>query len=269
MSADVSASLHIDILQWGFTRCTTSWRFERVNSPFTRIYFVGGGGAYVVQENRRYDLTPGTLTAIPAHTTTDYRCDRFMDLYWMHVNAQLAGGVELFERLSPPRQVVPSDRSVVLALCRRFMEVADRKGLAAQMELDGIIRLLLARFCEGMSAELLEGSAGPLARFELVLRHIEENLGQRLAVSRLAALMHLQPVYFANLFSRHFGMGPAAFVLRRRVEKARQRLWHSPAKLSAIADELGFCDAFHLSKAFKQVTGMSPRAFRRQRREVQ
>lgn len=29
-----------------------------------------------------------------------------------------------------------------------------------------------------------------------------------------------------------------------------------------IAAELGFCDEFHFSRRFKQITGRSPRAFR-------
>ena len=35
------------------------------------------------------------------------------------------------------------------------------------------------------------------------------------------------------------------------------------AFIKQIADELGFCDVFHFSKAFKQVVGLTPSDFRR------
>ena len=36
--------------------------------------------------------------------------------------------------------------------------------------------------------------------------------------------------------------------------------------LEEVARELGFSDAFHLSKTFKRYTGMSPREFRKSER---
>lgn len=48
--------------------------------------------------------------------------------------------------------------------------------------------------------------------------------------------------------------------LRMRIEFAKTLLLKGQT-LKAIAAETGFCDPFHLSKTFKQVTGHSPRQF--------
>jgi AraC-like DNA-binding protein len=46
-------------------------------------------------------------------------------------------------------------------------------------------------------------------------------------------------------------------------------LQRSDATLDDLAEAYGFHDAFHLSKAFKRATGLSPRDYRKAKRELQ
>jgi AraC-like DNA-binding protein len=55
--------------------------------------------------------------------------------------------------------------------------------------------------------------------------------------------------------------------MRRRAERAKACLWGTEAPLRAIAESLGFSDAFHFSKCFKRMTGVTPTDFRRLRQE--
>lgn len=56
------------------------------------------------------------------------------------------------------------------------------------------------------------------------------------------------------------GESPIHARLRMRVEIAKTLLLKGQT-LKAIAVETGFCDLYHLSKTFKQLTGLSPRKF--------
>jgi AraC-like DNA-binding protein len=68
---------------------------------------------------------------------------------------------------------------------------------------------------------------------------------------------------FRKQFSARTGEPPGAYQKRRRVECACAALYHSKAGLKEIAADLGFCDEFHFSKVFKQVTGATPSAYRK------
>jgi len=46
------------------------------------------------------------------------------------------------------------------------------------------------------------------------------------------------------------------------VRAAQALLRESPLGLAAVADELGYSDAFHLSRQFKAVVGCSPSQWR-------
>lgn len=58
------------------------------------------------------------------------------------------------------------------------------------------------------------------------------------------------------------GMTTGEFLNRRRIEQARRLLLESDAKVSDVANALRFVNEFHFSRRFKQLAGLSPRAYR-------
>ena len=72
--------------------------------------------------------------------------------------------------------------------------------------------------------------------------------------------------YIARLFRRHLSTTSSKYVHFVKIRYAKMMLTEQDATLSQIAERLGFCDAFYFSKVFKQVEGVSPQAFLRERR---
>jgi AraC family transcriptional regulator len=94
--------------------------------------------------------------------------------------------------------------------------------------------------------------------------HIDTNLSEDLSVARLAVLVGLSTGYFSRAFRTSFGASPHAYVLHRRLERARALMRHPAAALSEIALECGFCDQPHLTRRFQEAMGVSPAAWRRE-----
>jgi AraC-like DNA-binding protein len=68
---------------------------------------------------------------------------------------------------------------------------------------------------------------------------------------------------FRKRFARLSGESPAHYQKRRRIEWACAAIYHGEHTFKQIAEELGFCDVFHFSKAFKQAIGTTPSEYRR------
>ena len=96
-----------------------------------------------------------------------------------------------------------------------------------------------------------------------VVIHIEENLGESLSLSTLAAVACVSRFHFARMFRLSTGYSPMAYVLRRRVERARLQLAQGYQRLSDLAAELGFCDQSHFTRIFRRMTGFTPREYAR------
>ncbi len=68
---------------------------------------------------------------------------------------------------------------------------------------------------------------------------------------------------FRKRFVQLGGESPGQYQRRRRLDWARAAIYQGDRSMKQIADELGFCDVFHFSKAFKQVVGTTPSEYRR------
>jgi AraC family transcriptional regulator len=98
--------------------------------------------------------------------------------------------------------------------------------------------------------------------------HIDAHLGGRILVSDLSAIVHRSPAHFSRAFKKAFGVSPHLYVLRRRIEKASHLMLVSDDSLSDIALACGMVDQSHLCKIFRQITGRTPAAWRRERRAL-
>jgi AraC-like DNA-binding protein len=93
-----------------------------------------------------------------------------------------------------------------------------------------------------------------------VLRHIDENLAQSLALAELAQLAGLSIWRFATVFRQQVGVSPHRYICRLRVERA-QELMRGGLSAACAANEAGFYDQSHLSRHFKTICGVTPGQF--------
>jgi AraC-like DNA-binding protein len=96
-----------------------------------------------------------------------------------------------------------------------------------------------------------------------VVAHIEENLGEELTLGTLASVACVSRFHFARMFRLSTGYSPMAYVVRRRVERARLQLVQGYQRLSDLAAELGFCDQSHFTRIFRRMTGFTPGQYAR------
>ena len=86
--------------------------------------------------------------------------------------------------------------------------------------------------------------------------------GTGTAPSVLARKLGLSYETFRKEFTRQTGCPPARYRMRRLIEQAGVLMIERHLSNKELAETLGFCDEFHFSRRFREVTGKSPREFR-------
>lgn len=74
--------------------------------------------------------------------------------------------------------------------------------------------------------------------------------------------LHLNPVYFGQLFKKETGKSFLQYVNQLRVKKAQQLLLNSPQNINEISEALGYNNTNYFSKIFKKLNGLTPKEFR-------
>ena len=257
-------NLNVKIILLEYSELDRSWGLRNTVDPFVRLYYIAQGSGRVVCGDQDIALRQGRFYLLPSQTALTFWTNRTIHIFWSHLELTLQPGIDLFsliggtvmELAEPPCGIVEKFQSLHRSDCDALYE-----NLACQALLSEIIVLFLEKYQVELPVRITD-----LKRFETVIDLIEKSPGARWQVSELAAHAGLSRARFSMEFKQIYGIPPAKFVMRKRLERVRHLLLETDRTLDDIAAESGFHDAFHLSKAFKAETGMPPRNFRLSRR---
>jgi AraC family transcriptional regulator len=102
----------------------------------------------------------------------------------------------------------------------------------------------------------------PTTRLNRVLEFINQNLAQDLRLWELAQIAGMSPNYFCEQFKVSTGLSPYQYILRCRIERAKQYLRDPKVTLACAGAAAGFADQSHFTKVFRRVVGVTPMKFR-------
>ncbi len=164
------------------------------------------------------------------------------------------------------RPVETQDVGAIETLARLLVDelsVPARPAIYAE-SLAGCISTALLDIPQGES----ERAAGRLtqAKMNRLVARLEAQSDRRLTVAEMAATVGLSESWFAHVFKRTTGKTPLQWQLGNRIELAKRLLEEGELPMAGIAAQLGFADQAHFTKAFRQVAGETPAAWRRMRR---
>lgn len=102
-----------------------------------------------------------------------------------------------------------------------------------------------------------------LARFQAVLRYIDLHLDEPLTLTELSEQACFSPFHFARQFSALFGISVYQYLQLLRMKRAAYQLtFRVEQPVTDIAFAAGYQNVESFSRAFRQLTGQTPSAFR-------
>jgi len=96
-----------------------------------------------------------------------------------------------------------------------------------------------------------------------ILKFIHANYQRHISVFQMAEYLGLNRSYFSSLFKKKMGLSSKQYLIKYRIEKAREMLSHTYYNISEIAYSVGYKDYYGFIRSFKKTTGLTPKQYRR------
>ncbi len=92
--------------------------------------------------------------------------------------------------------------------------------------------------------------------------YIDNNYAKDLTLSQVAKYIYLSDSYFAHSFKDKFGISPKSYILKIRIEEAKELLENTDMKIADVAHSVGFSSQQRFNDIFKKYTEVTPLKFR-------
>lgn len=186
---------------------------------------------------------------------------------WAHFELTLFDTVDALSLCCLPKVFKGDEAKEMGDLCEMMAKTASCPSLEGMAKMNSLGFQLAA---------LVFKCARPLGRFSETcesyrrispaLKLIGSLHGRSVSLEEMAESCDLSPSRFSALFRTATGKSPVRYQARARLARARSLLVRGGSRVGEVAVELGYKDQFHFSKAFKQDSGMSPKAYREKAR---
>lgn len=251
------------------------YRYRRAGQPLEyhnhgncmEICFLARGAQRYDVGDREYRLKGGDIfIAFPGeeHSSHGHPQERGT-LFWMGL--QIKRPPQYFLNLRPPdaRELLLELRSLPRRL---FPAVQGTRHCLEQLMVclcnEGLLKrqrasaLLLNYVLGVIEAAHASAAREPSNTMQDVLEFIADHITEVLRIEELAAVAHLSVSQFKARFRRELGTAPYEYVLRQKIDAARDDLMNSDVAVTDVAFRYGFPSSQHFATMFKRFTGKRP-----------
>ncbi len=101
---------------------------------------------------------------------------------------------------------------------------------------------------------------------EKAKHYLSDHLTQEIRTEDIAAAVGLSPFHLSRLFKAHTRLTMREYLIRERIEAAKQLLTVTDRPIPQIASLLRFCDQSYFTMVFRRHTGRTPGEYRKENR---
>lgn len=136
----------------------------------------------------------------------------------------------------------------------------------SRLFLDGAVQSIVAALLRKAGVATSASTVEPNdPRLKRVIDYIDAHLSDDLALADLADVACLSSYHFARAFKSAVGQPPHAFVLDRRIARAKDLLAKNTLPIALVARDCGFASQSHMTAVFRRHCATTPRRYRQSR----
>lgn len=265
---------HIDILpniaisRWQVDKCHVNYQKDDCH---TLSMYVNGGESSYRSDQPNNKGAPGKFVFMPQGHESNWSINGNIDFVHLYFSDKALKQFATTQLNYDARSIDLKDMTyvndlVLQNLFRKYYSYCERElnlySLFAEETLWEIFNHIVTQY-NGYKIKPHNLSSGlsPI-HMKKIKFEINERLGEKLSIEKLANTIKLSSFHFSRMFKLSFGETPAQYINQIRIAKVKQYL-KSSLCLAEISLLTGFNQQSHMSHHFKQQTGVTPRIYQK------
>ena len=244
-----------EVLTYQNVLLDTSWNYENVRSPYTRIYIPLNGEGEVVVDGETHKLKKGKIYVIPTMTKFSYKTDNSLEKIYAHVYLSSENGTDVFWGVD---KILIFDDDENIA--DRLLLLYDSDTINAVIETKELLLSCLIKATKKNNVVLGEiKNYSPLVKN--AIKHIKNNLSSSLSVKDVSEKLFISVIALQKRFKKEVGKPVGKFIDEMLMTSCAKELIKGKLNIGEISDKYGFCDRFYFSRKFTEFYGVSPKRY--------
>ena len=250
-------SLNISITSFALAEITSLWKSDIVAWPFTRIYCIKSGHAYLHTHSGDIEMTAGNIYIIPSEFPCGYSGDGDMYKLWIQLTVNRLDNQDIFSKIHNVL-TLQNKAETIDFLIDTYKKYEFSSPFVLTAQLYGIIS-------EGIKISGLTKDDFP--EYSFIIKKAIALIYSRNRIDYKAEAcakdLGIKPNDLQRMFKHETGMALGQFIKETIMRKASVELKSNLKSIKDISDDLGFANQFYFARVFKEYFGVTPSDYRK------
>lgn len=234
---------------------------------FYLIHFILEGEGSFTVNNVTYHLKKGQGFLIEPDNQVTYISDKNNPwvYVWVGFSGREAGEMLHAIGLSQENPIFTCEEGDKLKKYVFDMLAHNYSNQADSYRLTGMLYLFLSAIAKTQQTKIEAPSGNTYVNHAVA--YIQNHYSIPVSIEEISDYVGINRSYLSSLFKEYTGMSPIKYLQNFRITRAQHMLTVTDISVESIALSCGYQSAEAFHKIFRQLTGMSPKAFRKEKRE--
>ena len=252
----------------GYDEHTLFYPLSKVNASdeYVLVYVVNGAASYQYRKVK-YKVEENDYFVLPVKVFTSLQIvvENPWTIYWAFFAGMQSSNVANFLM---GKDYSPKKAKPLVGRVAQFNDILHHLELMENIENLVYANSRFYSFVCSFKLNVLSAKKyGKKDRVIHTIEYMRENITKAITLEQLADLAGLSVSHYCAIFKKKTAQTPMQLFTSMKIQRACQWLQNGNETIKTVAYNLGFFDQYHFSKVFRSVMGVSPRAFKKEKRK--
>ncbi len=256
----LNQSLHYYLAISGHFWCEKGYFIKRHYYKYMLLTYILKGEMKLEYQNKQYVAKEGDAVFIDCHNLHHYSTDNEVEFYFVYIGGGQSRLIfeDLYAKYGPVLRGL--NRNKIKNSLHYILYCQNNDKFPLPMEMSNRVYGLL---CDLYPYEEIDDERKLYQAISPVFEHIRYNLSTPLTTEEMAESVHMSRSYFSRSFRKITGQSPHDYLIKLRMELAKQLLADTNMTIKEIARTVGYESEVGFIAAFTKKVLTTPTRYRK------